>query len=129
MQKAINETERRRKTQQAYNKEHNITPETIRKNITKGIEAGVSDRDSGSPERLNQDDELFITQEYINELEKEMLAAADRLEFEQAAILRDKIEEMKMHIGKNASSKMFEFSKKSKGKKRRKGRELPRPEK
>ena len=44
---------------------------------------------------LRQDEELFITQEYINELESEMLEAAERLEFEWAAIIRDKIEEMR----------------------------------
>ena len=61
---------------------------------------------------LGQDEELFITQEYINELEKEMLESAERLEFERAAILRDKIEEMRKHIGKSASAKMFDFSRK-----------------
>jgi len=67
---------------------------------------------------LGQDDELFITQEYINELEAEMLEAAERLEFERAAIIRDKIEEMRKHIGKSA--KMFDFGKKGRNKRRRK---------
>ena len=118
MQKAIDETERRRKKQEAYNKEHGITPETIKKNIAKGIE---EQREPTTVSSLGQDEELFITQEYINELEKEMLDAAERLEFERAAILRDKIEEMRKHIGKSASAKMFDFSRKGKGRKRKRG--------
>jgi excinuclease ABC subunit B len=129
MQKAINETERRRKTQEAYNKEHGITPETIRKNIVRGIEAEADAHVKANAAVGQADDELFITQEYINELEKEMLEAADRLEFERAAVIRDRIEEMKKHIGKNSSAKMFDFGKKKRdGQKRRRGRELPKPE-
>jgi len=121
MQKAIDETERRRRKQEAYNKEHGITPETIKKNIAKGIEEQAKEsRDLKVS--LGQDEELFITQEYINELEAEMLEAADRLEFERAAILRDKIEEMRKHIGKSASAKMFDFGKKKGGKGGRKKR-------
>jgi excinuclease ABC subunit B len=115
MQRAIDETERRRKKQEAYNKEHGITPETIKKNIAKGIE---EQREPATVSPFRQDEELFITQEYINELEKDMLEAADHLEFERAAIIRDKIEEMRKHIGKSASAKMFDFKKKPKGRKR-----------
>ena len=118
MQKAIDETERRRKKQEAYNKEHGITPETIKKNIAKGIE---EQREPTAVSSLGQDEELFITQEYINELEKEMLDAAERLEFERAAILRDKIEEMRKHIGKSASAKLFDFSRKKRSPKRKRG--------
>jgi excinuclease ABC subunit B len=119
MQRAIDETERRRKKQEAYNKEHGITPETIKKNIA----AGIEEQTNQSRDRkvaLGQDDELFITQEYINELEKEMLEAADHLEFERAAVIRDRIEEMKKHIGKSASAKMFDFGRKKRSRNRRK---------
>jgi len=119
MQRAIDETERRRKKQEAYNKEHGITPETIKKNIAKGIEEQTS-QSRDLKVVLGQDEELFITQEYINELEAEMLEAAERLEFERAAIIRDKIEEMRKHIGKSASAKMFDFGKKGRNKRRRK---------
>jgi excinuclease ABC subunit B len=121
MQRAIDETERRRTKQEAYNKEHGITPETIKKNIAKGIEE-QSDQDRDLKVTLGRDEELFVTQEYINELEKEMLEAAEHLEFERAAILRDRIEEMEKHIGKNMSTKMFDFSKKPKKKHRRRER-------
>ncbi|MDR2344448.1 MAG: excinuclease ABC subunit UvrB [Planctomycetaceae bacterium] len=127
MQRAIDETERRRKKQEHYNKINGITPETIKKNIAKGIEAAVEAHNKAKAAVGCDDDKLFITQEYINELESEMLEAADNLEFEKAALIRDRIEEMKKFIGKNPSAKMFNFgSKKSKRKKR--GRELPKPE-
>ncbi|MDR3109951.1 MAG: excinuclease ABC subunit UvrB [Planctomycetaceae bacterium] len=126
MQKAIDETERRRKKQAAYNEEHNITPETIKKNIVRGIEAEAEAHETAAA-AVGQDEDLFITQELINELEKEMLEAADHLEFERAAIIRDRVEEMKKHIGQN--SKLIDFSKKKLGSRRRKkGRELPKPE-
>jgi excinuclease ABC subunit B len=129
MQKAIDETERRRKKQKLYNDKNGITPETIKKNIVKGIEAEAEAHANANAAVGQGDDELFITQEYINELEREMLEAADRLEFERAAIIRDRIEEMKKFIGKNPNAKMFNFnSKNRKNKKRKYGRELPKPE-
>ena len=77
------------------------------------------------------DNELFITQEYTNELEQEMLAAAGRLQFELAATLRDRIEELKKHIGKH--SRLIEFPKRNSGGRgkrgRNRGREVPKPEK
>jgi excinuclease ABC subunit B len=127
MQKAIDETQRRRKKQEEYNKLNGITPETIKKNIAKGIEAEADAHAKANAAVGQNDDELFITQEYINELEKEMLEAAEKLEFEKAATIRDRIEEMKKFIGKNSNAKLFDF--KSKKRKRKKGRELPKPEK
>ncbi len=130
MQKAIDETERRRKLQIAYNKKHGITPETIKKNIAKGIEEQAHAREEMAAAVGQHDDELFITQELINSLEAEMLEAADKLQFERAAILRDKIEEMKKNIGKN--SRLMDFGKKQsagrRGKKKNRSRELPKPE-
>ncbi len=135
MQKAIDETERRRKLQIAYNKKHGITPETIKKNIAKGIEEQAHAREEMAAAVGQKDDGLFITQELINDLEREMLDAAEKLEFERAAILRDKIEELQKHIGK--SSKMMDFGKQKsqggqppgrRGKKRNRARELPKPE-
>ena len=98
MQAAIDETERRRTRQQAYNAEHGITPATIRKAIRRGIElelrARRTARDAmsggGGPA-----EETFDRDQLIVELEKEMLAAAERLEFEKAARLRDQVSELR----------------------------------
>jgi excinuclease ABC subunit B len=118
MQRAIDETARRRKKQQAYNEEHGITPETIKKNIAKNISDERSD-DLSKNNQLNPDNQLFITQELIGEMEKEMLEAAEALEFERAAMLRDKIEVMKQNVGKHASNRMFAFKKNKKTRKSR----------
>jgi excinuclease ABC subunit B len=102
MQRAIDETRRRRAIQEAYNEKHNITPETIRKNIIEGIEAEAAAHAEANAKVGQEDDAQFITQEYINELEKEMIEAAEKLEFERAAILRDRIEQMQENLGKRA---------------------------
>lgn len=92
MQNAMDETERRRSIQLAYNKKNNITPETIQKAIRKGIESELSARQIAR-EAFHADGtaEEFDIDERIEELENEMLLAADQLQFEQAAILRDEI--------------------------------------
>ncbi len=130
MQRAIDETERRRKLQQAYNEQHGITPETIKKNISRGIEAEMDAHQQANAAVGQKDDDLFITAEYINELEKEMLAAADALQFERAAVLRDRIEELKKHIGRHSSLVDFSKMKSERGRKKRhpQGR-VPKPEK
>jgi len=119
MRKAIEETERRRKIQEEYNKENGITPETIRKNIRHGIEAEAAAHAEANAAVGAKDDDIFITMEYINELERGMLDAADNLEFEKAAVLRDRIEEMRKHLGKKTG--MIDFDKLTpKGRKKKK---------
>ena len=98
MQRAVEETRRRRQLQEEYNRRHNITPETIRKNLHRGIEAEAAAH-AQTYELVHQDAERFVTQEYLNELEAEMLAAAEALEFERAAELRDRITELRGKIG------------------------------
>lgn len=93
MKRAIDETDRRRELQIAYNKKHNITPKTIQKEIKKGIEAEVSSHKIVY-ETVAESEEEYITQEFVNELEEEMLKAAESLEFERAAELRDKIQQI-----------------------------------
>jgi len=91
MKRAIDETNRRRELQIAYNKKHNITPTTIRKEIKKGIEDEVSSHKIVY-ETVAESEEEYVTQEFVNELEEEMLKAAESLEFERAAELRDRIQ-------------------------------------
>ena len=99
MQRAIDETNRRRALQMAYNTEHGITPETIRKAIRKGIEEEIEARRIEREASGVQAETQFITQEYLRELEAEMLSAADKLDFERAALLRDRVNDLKKKIG------------------------------
>ena len=91
MQRAIDETDRRRAMQVQYNAEHGITPETIQKAIRKGIEEEIEARQIVQQASGVNDETSYVTQEFINELEAEMLSAAETLEFERAAALRDRI--------------------------------------
>jgi excinuclease ABC subunit B len=92
MQRAIDETHRRRELQLQYNKEHDITPETIRKAIRHGIEEEIAAHKLAESVAGSTD---YVTQEYLEELHHEMLAAAESLEFERAALLRDRIAQLK----------------------------------
>ncbi len=100
MKHAIDETERRRALQQRYNEEHGITPETIKKTIRSGIEADAAKRRQTSAAAKSESDSQHITIEYIESVEQEMLAAAESLEFERAASLRDRVMQLKEHLGK-----------------------------
>jgi len=94
MQKAIDETKRRRELQLAYNSEHGITPESVRTAITMGIEEEIEAHKAAQEAAgLSADD--YVTEEYLEELHAEMLAAAQGLEFERAAALRDRIAQLK----------------------------------
>ena len=96
MQTAIDETNRRRTIQIEYNKANNITPTSIKKAIRKGIESELSARKLAR-EAFHADgtDEDFDIDERIEQLENDMLDAADQLEFEKAAMLRDEITALK----------------------------------
>jgi len=90
MQKAMEETERRRKIQLKHNKKNNITPQTIRKGIRKSIDEEVASR-KVVREIVREEEAEYITHEYLRELEEEMLQAAKELNFEKAAEIRDRI--------------------------------------
>ncbi len=94
MQQAIDETQRRRAIQQAYNTEHGITPETIKKAIRKGLEEMISARRTAR-EAIRASEDAFELNESIGDLEKQMYEAAEALDFEKAARLRDRIKELK----------------------------------
>jgi excinuclease ABC subunit B len=94
MQRALEETERRRALQVKFNTEHNITPQTIVKAIRQGIEAEVKARQTVAS-AIKASEQSIDQTEIITLLEEEMLEAARNLEFERAAQLRDKINEMK----------------------------------
>ena len=94
MRTAIDETNRRRAIQQQYNADHGITPRTIVKAIRSGIEAEIKARRTVQDAIHASDDQLDMT-EMIRLLEQEMLEAAQRMEFEMAAQLRDKLLELK----------------------------------
>lgn len=91
MDQAIRETERRRKIQQAYNEAHGITPKTVEKNLRQGIESASQLRQKARDMVRKEAGAKVVTDEYLKSLEDEMLAAAEGLEFEKAARLRDKI--------------------------------------
>jgi excinuclease ABC subunit B len=99
MRAAIDETQRRRKIQTAHNRKHGITPETIRKDITPIFSFdNQEDRDRFDTARISETVEKFQTLDDIDrrirKLEKEMRQAAQALEFEKAAELRDQIKEL-----------------------------------
>jgi excinuclease ABC subunit B len=88
MRAAMEETERRRKLQLAYNEAHGITPQTIRKAIRRGLDLELRARRTAR-EAVGAREEEYEAEELIRVLEGEMIEAAERLEFERAASLRD----------------------------------------
>ena len=99
MHKAITETNRRRTIQEAYNKEHGITPTTIKKAVRDLI--AVSKAVAETEVRLQKDPESMTRKELtklIAQVEKQMRAAAADLNFEQAAELRDKMIDLKKNL-------------------------------
>lgn len=113
MQKAIDETKRRREIQIAYNRKHGITPKTIIKPIQEAISSTTKTEDSGKEAdstefttkdfaKLNRDDQTKM----VEELTEQMRTAAKRLDFEQAATLRDTIMELKAQMTGKKTKRM-----------------------
>ena len=107
MRAAMDETERRRAKQTAYNTEHGITPRSTRKSLESPLDAlyvdtGSSSRGKGRGRASRQDDAVPLTAEdtaaLVQRLEKEMREAARELEFERAAALRDRIRALRERL-------------------------------
>jgi excinuclease ABC subunit B len=129
MQRAIDETARRRGIQEEYNRQHGITPESIRKNIRSGIEQAIAAHRDANAAVGRANDAVYITEEYIQELETEMLAAAEGLEFERAAAIRDRILQLRESVGKSVSERELQprARKKRRGRSGKTGAKVPRP--
>ncbi len=110
MQRAVDETRRRRALQEEYNRLHNITPETIRKAIHMGIEADAAAYARSQAAVGRTEEAQYITEEFLAELQGEMVAAAEALEFERAAALRDRIEQMRRQLGKPMAEARIEHA-------------------
>lgn len=126
MRAAIDETERRRRLQQEFNQEHGITPETIKRNIKAGIESAVQAHQKARNAIRGESQEQVVTEEYLDMVEKEMLQAAEDMEFERAASLRDKLLSLREKVGQTVAEEPESY-RQSKGTRRRGGRKIPRP--
>ena len=91
-------TEYRRKKQLAYNAEHNITPRSVKRAVEESLSSAAHQGESKAVALLREAGVDFDVAETIRELEAEMLAAANNLEFEKAALLRDQIKELKRTV-------------------------------
>ena len=101
MEKAISETNRRREIQQKYNDEHGITPTSIRKAVRELVTISSSVEKTKKSHKLDKDPESMDEKELkalIAEMKKKMQQAAAELNFEEAAILRDRMLELKGYL-------------------------------
>ncbi|MEZ6135477.1 MAG: excinuclease ABC subunit UvrB [Pirellulaceae bacterium] len=131
MQAAIDETLRRRKLQQEFNAEHGITPATVKRNIKSGIEAAANAHKKARSMVTGEASSQVVTNEYLDLLEKEMLQAAEDLEFERAASLRDKLLGLRDRVGETVEGYEVDSQQPSGPRGRRKGggarKKIPRP--
>jgi excinuclease ABC subunit B len=110
MQAALDETDRRRARQIEFNHTHNITPETIRKAIRRGIERELAARKTAREAVVStarRDEQEYDRDELISILEGEMLEAAEQLQFEKAAALRDRVAKLKAMPSYGSSDKLL----------------------
>lgn len=101
MEKAISETNRRREIQKKYNEDHNITPASIKKNVSLGLRALIPEKQVENKldiKRIPKDELPNL----IKQLGSEMQLAAANLEFERAALLRDEINKIKDYLDPNS---------------------------
>ena len=100
MREAIDVTEKRRAIQDQYNKDHGITPKTIRKSVRPALEAvkAAEEADIYMTDRKPEEMTVRELRDYAEKLKREMNAAAESLQFEQAALLRDRYFEIKSRL-------------------------------
>ena len=116
----------KRQIQHKYNEEHGITPQTVRKAVKAGIETDAAKRRQTAVAAQETSESQYITIEYVDSVEREMLAAAEALEFEKAASLRDRVVQLKENLGKPLSAIEFSKSQADSGRRKR-GRKGLRP--
>jgi excinuclease ABC subunit B len=123
IQKLIAVSNYRREKQLAYNEEHNITP----RSVTRAVEESLSSRVWGDKavSVINDAGGNFDVTETLRELEADMLKAAENLEFEKAALLRDQIRELKRSTGDAQASGESQRSSYGRQRKRRPARAKP----
>ncbi|MCL2350924.1 MAG: UvrB/UvrC motif-containing protein, partial [Firmicutes bacterium] len=100
MRRAVSETNRRRRIQEKYNKEHGVTPTSIVKKVREIIRATAAPEEK-KKRVLEKDPESMSKEELaasLKKLEKDMRQAASELQFERAALFRDEILELKKHM-------------------------------
>ncbi len=104
MEKAISETNRRREIQQQYNIEHDITPHSVKKDISVGLRAIIPEKEQASKLDIKRipSEEL---PSLIKELRSQMQLAAANLDFEKAALIRDQIQEIEETSGRKGKKK------------------------
>jgi excinuclease ABC subunit B len=107
--RTIEETNRRRRIQKEYNREHGITPESVKKSIDEILNSTIVADREGRVQKIDRDEinilDLMDSQEALANLKKQMKAAADKLEFEEAAKLRDEILKIESGMGNKPKSK------------------------
>jgi len=122
MQALIRETERRRVIQQEYNREHNLIPRSVVRGVQESLQTivrsarGINDRVAGGQTTAD-------AREVLNQLEAEMWEAAEKLEYERAALLRDQIDEWKKangleNVAEAKNTKTVNYRKKSASRKK-----------
>jgi excinuclease ABC subunit B len=99
-------TSERRAVQEAYNTANGITPRSVVRRIDESL-VGAPPEDSAADRMVARESgEDFDVQEVIRDLERDMLEAAQRLEFERAAMLRDEIDELRVASGQTSTQKI-----------------------
>ncbi len=136
MRAAIDETNRRRKLQMDFNEKNGITPETVKRNITSGIKGAAAAHQRARAMVTGEAKGQVVTDDYLTSMEAEMLQAAEDLEFERAAALRDQLTNLRDRIGETIEPYEVSKSSQPQGARRRgktagkpKNTKVPRPKK